>query len=85
LGVIPQVAPNWLSYGLLRFEISVRASAILGFVGEGGIGHDPKLAMQWGQGKYDQVRAIFLLLFLTIFLIDRFSDHFRNRPVKGAL
>jgi phosphonate transport system permease protein len=83
LGVIPQVAPNWLSYALLRFEINVRASAILGFVGEGGIGHDLKLAMQWGQGRYDQVVAIFILLFLTIFVIDRFSDHYRNRLVKG--
>ncbi len=84
LGVVPQVAPNWLSYALLRFEINVRASAILGFVGEGGIGHDLKLAMQWGQGRYDQVVAIFLLLFLTIFVIDRVSDHYRNRLVKGA-
>lgn len=83
LGVIPQVAPNWLSYALLRFEINVRASAILGFVGEGGIGHDLKLAMQWGQGRYDQVVAIFLLLFLAIVVIDRISDHFRNKLVKG--
>lgn len=77
LGVIPQVAPNWISYGLLRFEINVRASAILGFVGEGGIGHDLKIAMQWGQGRYDQVVAIFLLLFVTIILIDRISDRAR--------
>nr|WP_248298213.1 phosphonate ABC transporter, permease protein PhnE [Tabrizicola sp. YIM 78059] len=83
LGVIPQVAPNWLSYALLRFEINVRASAILGFVGEGGIGHDLKIAMQWGQGRYDQVVAIFLLLFLTIVLIDRASDHYRHKLVKG--
>ncbi|WP_309665623.1 phosphonate ABC transporter, permease protein PhnE [Tabrizicola sp.] len=83
LGVLPQVAPNWLSYALLRFEINVRASAILGFVGEGGIGHDLKLAMQWGQGRYDQVVAIFILLFFTIFVIDRFSDRYRNRLVKG--
>lgn len=83
LGVIPQVAPNWLSYALLRFEINVRASAILGFVGEGGIGHDLKLAMQWGQGRYDQVVAIFLLLFLAIVVIDRISDHYRNKLVKG--
>lgn len=83
LGVIPQVAPNWLSYALLRFEVNVRASAILGFVGEGGIGHDLKLAMQWGQGRYDQVVAIFLLLFLSIVVIDRISDHFRHRLVKG--
>ena len=83
LGVIPQVAPNWLSYALMRFEINVRASAILGFVGEGGIGHDLKLAMQWGQGRYDQVVAIFLLLFAAIVLIDQMSDYFRHRLVKG--
>jgi phosphonate transport system permease protein len=84
LGVVPQVAPNWLSYALLRFEINVRASAILGFVGSGGIGYDLKIAMQWGQGKYDQVVAIFLLLFATIVIIDRISDHFRTRLTKGA-
>ena len=84
LGILPQVAPNWLSYALLRFEINVRASAILGFVGEGGIGHDLKLAMQWGQGRYDQVVAIFLLLFAAIVLIDQLSDHYRNKLVKGT-
>lgn len=84
LGVIPQVAPNWLSYGLMRFEINVRASAILGFVGQGGIGYDLKLAMQWGQGKYDQVVAIFIILFLTIVAIDRLSDSVRTRLTKGA-
>ncbi len=84
LGVIPQVAPNWLSYTLLRLEISVRASAILGFVGEGGIGHDLKLAMQWGQGRYDEVAAIFILLFLTIVIIDQISGALRDRIVKGA-
>ncbi|MFO1202792.1 MAG: phosphonate ABC transporter, permease protein PhnE [Tabrizicola sp.] len=83
LGVIPQVAPNWLSYALLRFEINVRASAILGFVGEGGIGHDLKIAMQWGQGRYDEVVAIFALLFLTIVLIDQISDRYRRKLVTG--
>ena len=84
LGVIPQVAPNWLSYALLRFEINVRASAILGFVGEGGIGYDLKIAMQWGQGRYDEVVAIFALLFLTIVVIDQISDRYRGRLVKGV-
>lgn len=84
LGIIPQVAPNWMSYGLMRFEINVRASAILGFVGQGGIGYDLKLAMQWGQGRYDQVVAIFIILFLTIVAIDRFSDAMRQRLTKGA-
>ncbi|MGB3315150.1 MAG: phosphonate ABC transporter, permease protein PhnE [Albidovulum sp.] len=84
-GVLPQVAPNWSSYALLRFEINIRASAILGFVGSGGIGYDLKTALQWGQGKYDQVVAIFALLLLTIIVVDHFSDRARARLVKGGL
>jgi len=84
LGVIPQVAPNYLSYALLRFEINIRASAILGFVGAGGIGYELKNAMSWGQGKYDEAAAIFLLLLAAIVLFDQLSGHFRTRLVKGA-
>ena len=84
LGVVPQVAPNWFSYALLRFEINVRASAILGFVGSGGIGYDLRNAMSWGKGRYDEALAIFILLFLTIVLIDQVSSRIRDRLVMGA-
>jgi phosphonate transport system permease protein len=84
LGVIPQVAPNYLSYALLRFEINIRASAILGFVGSGGIGYDLKNAFSWGQGRYDEVAAIFLLLFGTIVLFDQLSGHYRNKLISGG-
>lgn len=81
LGVMPQVAPNWLSYALLRFEINIRASAILGFVGSGGIGYDLKNSFSWGQGRYDEVAAIFILLFLTIVFFDQISSHYRNKLI----
>ncbi|MGG7645537.1 phosphonate ABC transporter, permease protein PhnE [Rhodovulum sp. YNF3179] len=84
LGVIPQVAPNYLSYGLLRFEINIRASAILGFVGSGGIGYDLKNAFSWGQGRYDEVAAIFILLFLSIVFFDQLSSHYRNKLIGRA-
>ncbi|WP_104019261.1 phosphonate ABC transporter, permease protein PhnE [Roseovarius nitratireducens] len=84
LGVIPQVAPNYLSYALLRFEINIRASAILGFVGSGGIGYDLKNAFSWGQGRYDEVAAIFLLLFGTIVFFDQVSSRYRNKLIGGA-
>ncbi|SMX42863.1 phosphonate ABC transporter, permease protein PhnE [Actibacterium lipolyticum] len=83
LGVIPQVAPNYLSYGLLRFEINIRASAILGFVGAGGIGYELKNAISWGQGKFDEAAAIFVLLFAAIVVFDQISSHFRNRLTGG--
>ncbi|MAM63170.1 phosphonate ABC transporter, permease protein PhnE [Maritimibacter sp. UBA3975] len=79
LGIIPQVSPNYFSYALLRFEINIRASAILGFVGAGGLGYELKNAMSWGQGKYDEAAAIFILLFLTIVFFDQISSHIRNR------
>lgn len=84
LGAIPQVAPNYLSYALLRFEINIRASAILGFVGAGGIGYELKNAMSWGQGQFDEAAAIFILLFLTIVFFDQISSHYRDRLTKGA-
>lgn len=85
LAVVPQVAPNWLSYALLRFEINVRASAILGFVGAGGIGYDLRNAMTFGQGKFDVAAAIFLLLFATIVVIDQIGGRLRRRLVQGAV
>lgn len=85
LGVIPQVAPNYFSYAILRFEINIRASAILGFVGAGGIGYELKNAMSWGQGKYDDAAAIFILLFATIVFFDQLSSYLRDRLIsKGG-
>jgi len=83
LGVIPQVAPNYFSYALLRFEINIRASAILGFVGAGGIGYELRNAMSWGKGQYDDAMAIFLLLFLTIVAVDQLSSVVRERLTHG--
>ncbi|ARE40787.1 Phosphonate ABC transporter permease protein phnE2 [Rhodovulum sp. P5] len=84
LGVIPQVAPNYLSYGLLRFEINIRASAILGFVGAGGIGYELKNSVTWGPGRFDEAAAIFALLFATIVVVDQASSALRNRLSEGA-
>lgn len=84
LGVIPQVAPNYLSYALMRFEINVRASAILGFVGAGGIGYELRNAMTFGTGRFDIAAAIFILLFFTIVFFDQVSSHYRNRLVHGS-
>ncbi|WP_410218092.1 phosphonate ABC transporter, permease protein PhnE [Paracoccus sp. (in: a-proteobacteria)] len=84
LGVLPQVAPNYLSYGLLRLEVNIRASAILGFVGAGGIGYELRNAMTFGQGKFDQAAAIFLMLFATIIIVDQISGFARHRLTHGA-
>jgi len=78
-GVLPQVLPNYVSYALLRFEINIRASAILGFVGAGGIGQELRKAISWSQGA--ETSALFVLLFLTIVAIDQISSYLRHRLV----
>jgi phosphonate transport system permease protein len=82
-GVLPQVMPNYLSYFMLRFEINVRASAILGFVGAGGIGIEMRRTIGWGKGAGDETAALFLLLILSIFVIDQLSSALRRRLVSG--
>ncbi len=76
-GVLPQVLPNYTSYLLMRFEINIRASAILGFVGAGGIGQELRKAIGWSQGA--ETSALFILLFLAIVAIDQSSSYLRRR------
>lgn len=78
-GIVPQVLPNFLSYALLRLEINVRASTIIGAVGGGGIGEALRLSIS--QTHEAKTLAIVLLLFCTIVAVDQLSAHLRRRIV----
>jgi phosphonate transport system permease protein len=82
-GVLPQVLPNFVSYTLLRFEINVRASAVLGFVGAGGIGEELYLAIR--QFVYVDISAIVLLLVATVALIDVACERVRHRLIGARV
>src|SRR6185437_2006068 len=73
---LPQVLPNLASYALLRFEINVRASSIIGFVGAGGIGQELFVAIR--KFYYTDVSAILLLIIVTVGLIDVTTEHIRR-------
>jgi len=78
-GVLPQVLPLFFSYGILRLEINVRASTILGFFGAGGIGQALSNVIQWRDGG--RVTAIFVLLVVTIIALDYLSDWIRSKLI----
>jgi phosphonate transport system permease protein len=80
-GVVPQVLPGFLSYALLRFEINVRSSTIIGFVGAGGIGQELKRVI--GFNIYEEVSAIAILILLVVMLIDLASERIRARFIIG--
>lgn len=78
-GMVPQIMPNFMSYFLLRLEINVRASTIIGAVGGGGIGEQLRLSIS--RGHEAKTLAIVLLLFVTIVAVDQLSAWVRRRLI----
>ncbi|KPP90215.1 MAG: phosphonate ABC transporter, permease protein PhnE [Rhodobacteraceae bacterium HLUCCA08] len=78
-GVVPQVLPNTISYTLLRFEINVRASSIIGYVGAGGLGQEFRTAMSLQE--YTDLSALFVIIFVTVMAIDYASEKLRHRII----
>ena len=69
------------SYILLRFEINIRASTILGFVGAGGIGQELYLVINFNY--YEEVSAIILLIIFTVISIDLLSGYLRKNIIEA--
>jgi phosphonate transport system permease protein len=80
-GVLPQVMPTILAYWLYRFEINVRASAVIGIVGAGGIGLE--LQQQLGFGDFPRVGTVLLLVIGVVLASDTISSRLRRRIITG--
>ena len=78
-GAVPQVLPNIISYTLLRFEINVRSSTIIGYVGAGGLGQEFREALSLQE--YTDLSALFLIIFITVVVIDYGSEKLRHRVI----
>lgn len=75
--IFPQVAPNYLSYCFYVFELNLRASMVLGFVGAGGIGEVINLLMT--RLDHSSVSAVVVALFVVVFVLDQASRTARRR------
>lgn len=74
--VLPQVFPIYLSYFIYTFEINVRSSVVLGYVGAGGIG----VVINDSVGLYyDRIGAIVIVLFVMVIAIQLFSSWIRSK------
>jgi len=76
---VPQVLPNIISYTLLRFEINVRSSSIIGYVGAGGLGQEFRVALSLQE--YTDLSALFLIIFVTVIAIDYGSEKLRHKII----
>jgi phosphonate transport system permease protein len=78
-GVLPQLAPQFLSFTLYRFETNIRAAAILGFVGAGGIGFYVQTYLRLL--NYPAAASVLLVLVALVMVIDFASARLRARLV----
>lgn len=75
---LPMFLPSYYSWTLFIFEINIRASAILGIVGAGGLG--VKLKEATGVFHYHEAAAIIILMTIMILGVE-----FITNKVKGAM
>ncbi len=77
--VIPQIIPPYIAFAFYRWDINVRMSTVIGFVGGGGIGF--VLSQNIQQLRYQQASVMMLAIALVVSLLDYASSEIRNRVI----
>lgn len=80
-GIWPQAQPEVLAFWLYRFEISVRASVVLGLIGAGGIGKVLSDNVQFR--IWDAVGMLVIVVIVVTVIIDLASGMLRRRLITG--
>jgi phosphonate transport system permease protein len=78
-GVLPQALPQFVSYALYRWEVNIRAAAIMGFVGAGGLGQRIHIAISLFHEH--QLLTLILAIYAIVTLVDALSAWLRARLV----
>jgi phosphonate transport system permease protein len=73
---LPQVLPQLLSYTLYRWENNIRAAAVLGVVGAGGLGQ--LLAFHMGLFQIDKTATVLAAMLLMVAVVDA-ASHWSRR------
>ncbi|NNE13251.1 MAG: phosphonate ABC transporter, permease protein PhnE [Ilumatobacter sp.] len=77
--VVPQILPAFSSYALYDFELNLRASAVLGLVGAGGIGQ--RISFFQNRQQWDKLWGLVFMFFLVVFVVEYVSVRIRRRLV----
>lgn len=77
--ILPQIWPNVLSNFFYRFEVAIRTSLILGFIGGGGIGQ--RLFNDFSTFQYSSVSLDVLIIMVMVILVDTLGSYVRNRVI----
>lgn len=74
-GVLPTALPRFLTYILYRWEVIMRTTIVVGFVGAGGLGQQFKLSMSFFH--YTDITLLLFFYLLLVFAADYISEKAR--------
>ncbi|WP_318505622.1 PhnE/PtxC family ABC transporter permease [Bacillus sp. T3] len=74
-GVLPSVLPQFLTYILYRWEVIMRTTIVVGFVGAGGLGQQFKLSMSFFH--YTEITLMLICYIILVVFADFISDKSR--------
>lgn len=77
--VVPQITPHYIAYIFYRWDINVRMSTIIGFVGGGGIGF--VLQRFLNQLLYTRASVLVIAIAIVVTLLDYVSSRVRSRII----
>ena len=80
-GVLPQLLPEYAAFVLYRFEVNIRASAVMGLIGAGGIGNDVAQALRFKE--FGTAGLGLLIIIVGTIAIDYLSGMVRKRIING--
>nr|PZN49178.1 MAG: hypothetical protein DIU68_20540 [Chloroflexota bacterium] len=78
-GVVPQIIPPYIAFTMYRWDINVRMSTIIGFVGGGGIGF--LLQQQLNLLRYRDAGVAVLAIAIVVSVLDYASASIRERYI----
>ena len=81
-GVLPQVLPEIIAFWLYRFEVNIRAAAVLGVVGAGGIGFSLQQTITFH--RYPLAGTAIIVVVVATIAVDSISGWVRRRIIEGA-
>jgi phosphonate transport system permease protein len=74
--LLPQNAAELTSYTVYRWECAIRSSAVLGFVGAGGLGQQMDASMKMFNGS--EVATMLIVFMALVWLADKASEWLRK-------
>lgn len=75
-GVFPTVLPKFLTYILYRWEVIMRTTIVVGFVGAGGLGQQFKLSMSFFH--YTEITLLLICYIILVIIADFISEKSRT-------